>query len=95
MRGQHPTTTQDLLEILPLQVFHDNVRGVLELVRVEGADHVGVVENADNLHFEEEPRDGMLRGCADRQYDLDGDQAIHQLMPGLEYAPHGSDTERV
>src|SRR5271157_6436792 len=95
LRGQHPPAPQNLLEILSLQVLHDNVRGVLVLVGIEGADDVGVVEKPDNLHFAEEPRDGKLRGCTDRQYDLEGDQAIQQPMPGLEYAPHGSDTETV
>ena len=87
---------RDPLEVLSLQVLHDNVRGILVLVcGVEGADHIGVVENPDDLHFAEKPRDGVLRGCTDRQYDLEGDQAIHQPMPGLEYSPHGSDTEAV
>ncbi len=95
MRRQHPPPPQDLLEILSLQVLHDNVRGVLELVGVESADHVGVVEQPDDLHLAEEPRDGMLRGRTARQYDLEGDQAIHQPMPGLEYAAHGTDTDAV
>ena len=65
------------------------------LVGVIGPDHIGVVEHADDLHFPEESGDGMLGGCTERQHDLEGHDAIHQLMPSLEYATHGTDAKSI
>ena len=60
------------------------------LVGVVGANHVGVVEQADDLHLAKESSDGMLRRDAHRQDDLERDHAIHQSMPRLEHSSHGA-----
>ena len=62
MGRQRPAAREDLFQVLPLQILHDDVRAALMLVGIDGPDDVGVVEEPDDLHLAEEPGDRSLVG---------------------------------
>ena len=81
--GERAAFEEEEVEAPPGHVFHDEIEEPPELVRVEGADHVRVIEPADQLHLPVEPGDraGLRRDL--RGDDLQGDEPAHQPVLGL------------
>jgi hypothetical protein len=64
--------------------------GAAGLVGVEGGDDVGVAQPGRRLDLAMEALDGgRLAGQSFRQH-LQGDVALHDVMPGLVHRPHAA-----
>ena len=63
IRRQRPAAREDVFQVVPFQVLHDDVRTALMHVGIDGPDHIGVVEERDDLHLAEEPGDRRLRSA--------------------------------
>ena len=84
IRWQGPAAHKDMFQVVPFQVLHDDVRTALMHVGIDGPDHIGVVEERDDLHLAEEPGDRRLAQRTVGHEHLEGDHAIHQAVPRLE-----------
>ncbi len=84
IRWQRPAAREDMFQVVPFQVLHDDVWTAIMHVRIDGSDHIGVVEEPDDLHLAEEPGDRRLAQRTVGQDHLEGDHAIHQAVPRLE-----------
>jgi hypothetical protein len=60
---------------------------------VEGPDDAGVVQDGSRLDLVAEPGDRLFIPQQVRANRLDGDEPVHQFVPGLPYLPHAARTD--
>ena len=88
--GQRADAIDDLRQVEPLDVFHDQVVAALGLAGVHGANDVRMVELPDGLHFPLETGDPLrILGQAGGE-NLDGDQLAELPVPGFIDGAHAS-----
>ncbi len=86
---------QQILEVLPRHVLHGDEVVFADAIGIEGTDHVGVVQAADELHLAPESGERLAIGDASRIEDLQGDDPAHHPVPGLVDAAHPALAEEV
>ena len=87
IRRKRPAPREKMPEVFPFEVLHHNVWTALMHVGVDGADHIGVVEERDDLHLAEESGLRRLDKRRAGHEPLESDHAIHQAVPRLEDPP--------
>ena len=77
-----------LAETMAGDILHHDVKNFVDLIGVEGADDVGMIEPADQLHLALEPGDhSLVRGDL-RRDDLERDGPVHHRVMGLVDPAH-------
>jgi hypothetical protein len=75
-------------QVAPLDVLHHQEVDPLGLPGIVSRDHVRVVELGGGLDLALEALDGLRRLDGHRRQDLQGDQAFHLAVTGLEDLAH-------
>ena len=82
--GGRGPAAQHALQVVPFEILHHDVRAALMHVGIDGADHVGLVQEGDDFHLAEEAGDPRLVKRTVGQEHFEGNDPIHQAVPGLE-----------
>ena len=80
----------ELVEVGPVDVFHDQIMPALDLVGVEGGDDVGVMQLGGGANLALEHLHGLGRLHELRRQHLDGHDALHRHVHGLVDPAHAA-----
>ena len=92
---QRAALLDQLGQVDALDILHRQEVGAVGLVGVVGLDNVRMIELGGGMDFALKPLDRLRTGQPFLANDLEGDDAAHLVVPGLEDCPHAALAERV
>ncbi len=91
--AQRTAALHDLRQVQPVNVFHDQEPGALDLPGIQGPHDVRVVHASGGLDFAFEAGDGLLVLSAGFRQDLQRHDALQLGVQGLVDHPHAAFAE--